>query len=250
MSTAMIECVGLTAGYAGVPVVRKLDIHVDAGELVAILGPNGAGKTTTLLTLAGVLAPIDGAALFCGEPVPAGRPHRVARRGLSLVPDDRSIFYGLTTRENLRLARGQRGQDPTELVLEYFPALGDRMSLRAGLLSGGEQQMLALGRAIATRPKVLMVDEMSLGLAPVVVKSLMPVLRRIATELGTAVLIVEQHIDIALRSVDRAYVLNHGDLVQEGPATELAERRELLEASYLGIEAGAVAAPPRPDRRV
>jgi branched-chain amino acid transport system ATP-binding protein len=224
----------MTAGYGGVPVVRDLDIEVNAGEVVAILGPNGAGKTTTLLTLAGILAPIRGEALLAGDRIPAGRPHRVARRGLSLVPDDRSIFFGLTTQENLRLARGADG-DPVALVLEYFPALEKRLSLRAGLLSGGEQQMLALGRAIAMRPKALLVDEMSLGLAPVIVKSLMPVLRRIAAELGTAVLMVEQHIDIALRFVDRAYVLNHGDLVQEGRASELAAHRQLLEASYLGV---------------
>jgi branched-chain amino acid transport system ATP-binding protein len=217
-----------------VPVIRDLDLEVGAGEVVAVLGPNGAGKTTTLLTLAGLLAPIRGEAFLGGERIQSGRPHRVARRGLSLVPDDRSIFFGLTTLENLRLARGA-GEDPVRLVLEYFPALEKRLSLRAGLLSGGEQQMLALGRAIAMRPKALLVDEMSLGLAPVIVKSLMPVLRRIATELGTAVLMVEQHIDIALRSADRAYVLNHGDLVRQGAAADLAAQRDLVEASYLGV---------------
>jgi branched-chain amino acid transport system ATP-binding protein len=230
----VLRCSGLTAGYGGVPVIRDLDLEVGAGEVVAVLGPNGAGKTTTLLTLAGLLAPIRGEAFLGGEPIQSGRPHRVARRGLSLVPDDRSIFFGLTTLENLRLARGA-GEDPVRLVLEYFPALEKRLSLRAGLLSGGEQQMLALGRAIAMRPKALLVDEMSLGLAPVIVKSLMPVLRRIATELGTAVLMVEQHIDIALRSADRAYVLNHGDLVRQGAAADLAAQRDLVEASYLGV---------------
>lgn len=234
MTDAVIECRGLTAGYTGVPVVRNLDLRVEPGEVVALLGPNGAGKTTTLLTLAGVIPAIAGDALVLGEQAAGGRPHVVARRGAVLVPDDRALFFDLTARENLRLGAGGRG-DAVELVLEYFPTLASRMSTRAGLLSGGEQQMLAVGRALSGRPKVLMIDEMSLGLAPVIVKRIFPVVRRIADEIGAGVLIIEQHIDLALQAADRAYVLNHGEVAISGQASDLLKDRHLLQASYLGM---------------
>jgi branched-chain amino acid transport system ATP-binding protein len=232
--TTVLECHGLTAGYAGVPVVRELDLTVEAGEVVALLGPNGAGKTTTLLTLAGAIPAISGSAKVLGEEVPGGRPHKVARRGAMLVPDDRALFFELSARENLRMGVG--GSDNAEaLVLEYFPSLEPRMSTRAGLLSGGEQQMLAVGRALSKRPKALMIDEMSLGLAPVIVRRMFPVVRRIADEIGAGVLVVEQHIDLALQAADRAYVLNHGEIALERPASELLKDRHLLEASYMGM---------------
>ena len=232
--TVVVECRGLTAGYAGVPVVRALDLTVDAGEVVALLGPNGAGKTTTLLTLAGVIPLLGGQADVLGEGVTGGRPHKVARRGAVLVPDDRAIFFELTARDNLRLGAGGKG-DAVEIVLEYFPALKPRLSTRAGLLSGGEQQMLAVGRALSGRPKLLMIDEMSLGLAPLIVKRMFPVVRRIADEIGAGVLVVEQHIDLALQAADRAYVLNHGEVSMSGSAAALRKDRHLLQASYLGM---------------
>jgi len=234
--TTVLATEGLTAGYAGVPVVRNLDLTVEAGEVVALLGPNGAGKTTTLLTLAGVVPKISGSAKVLDQEVAGGRPHKVARLGAVLVPDDRAIFFDLTARENLRLgAGGKTGGDAVDMVLEYFPSLKPRMSTRAGLLSGGEQQMLAVGRALSGRPKVLMIDEMSLGLAPVIVKRMFPVVRRIADEIGAGVLVVEQHIDVALQAADRAYVLNHGEVAMQGRATELLKDRHLLQASYLGM---------------
>jgi branched-chain amino acid transport system ATP-binding protein len=232
---AVVRCEGLTSGYAGVPVVRGLDLEVRAGEVVVMLGPNGAGKSTTLLTIAGVLRPICGTVSVLGEPVRPGRPHLTARRGLALVPDNRAISSGLTTRENLRLVRETRGSDQVAAVLDHFPALRPKLDVRAGLLSGGEQQMLAVGR-------VVMIDELSLGLAPVVARSILPIVRDAATELGTGVLLVEQHVDLALEIADRAYVLNHGELQLTASAAEIAARRDLLQASYLGAVSGADAA--------
>jgi branched-chain amino acid transport system ATP-binding protein len=233
--TAVLECVGMTSGYKGVPAVRDLDLTVDAGEVVALLGPNGAGKTTTLLTLAGALNVKSGSVRVLGEEVRGGRPHLVARRGALTVPADRALFHSLTAQENLRLGM-PRGQTAgcVELVLDYFPSLRPRLKVPAGQLSGGEQQMLAVGRALAARPKALLIDELSLGLAPVIVKSMQPIIRRIAGELGTAVLLVEQHLDLALAAADRAYVLSHGTLVTHGPADELRRDRDLLRAGYLG----------------
>jgi branched-chain amino acid transport system ATP-binding protein len=234
-ATRVLECDDLTAGYSGVPVVRKLNMHVDAGEVITLLGPNGAGKTTTLLALAGVVKPISGKVSALGKPVAGGAPHRAARQGVALVPDDRGVFFGLSVGENLRLAnRGHASKEDIQQALELFPALTPLMRRRAGLLSGGEQQMLAMAKALACKPKVLLVDEMSLGLAPLIVERLMPTVRKIADELHTGILLVEQHVDFALEVSDRAYVLNHGDLVLEGAASTLIGRRDLLEASYLG----------------
>jgi branched-chain amino acid transport system ATP-binding protein len=231
--TAVVEIRDLWAGYAGVPVVRNVSLHVDAGEVVALLGPNGAGKTTTLSTIAGILPAAQGSVHVLGKPVAAGRPHRIAKRGVALVPEDRSLFYGLTARENLKLGGRGRRIAMTDVV-ELFPELGPLLDRRAGLLSGGEQQMLAIARALLGRPRLLMIDEMSLGLAPLLVARLLPVVRRIAQETGAAVLLVEQHVHLALTAADRAYVLNRGEITLEGAGSELAGRRDLLEASYLG----------------
>src|ERR1700730_12870641 len=222
----------LSAGYRGVPVVRELNLEVRPGEVVALLGPNGAGKTTTLETIAGT----GGRSGEKGGGPPA---YQLAGRGLALVPEGRALFPGLTVREHLRLAGGQRGQSRkastrVDGLLEMLPELRKCLGRKAGLLSGGEQQMLAVGRALVTRPRLLLVDEMSLGLAPVIVERLLPILRRAADELGSSVLFVEQHVALALETSDRAYVLTHGRIRLEGPAAELRERRELLAASYLG----------------
>ena len=232
-----LEISGLSAGYFGQPVVRDLNLRVAPGEVVALLGANGAGKTTTLSTVAGLLDPIAGEVAMDGASI-AGRPtHRLAREGLSLVPESRALFNSLTVREHLVLARSGEGDLPQDLIVEMLPELEKCMNRKAGVLSGGEQQMLAVGRALVGRPRLLLVDEMSLGLAPIIVERLLPILRRVATELETGVLFVEQHVPLALQVADRAYVLSHGRLVAEGAAAEMSEQQDLLRSSYLGDEA-------------
>jgi branched-chain amino acid transport system ATP-binding protein len=233
MSEALLEIAELSAGYDGTPVVHRLSLSVRPGEVLALLGPNGAGKTTTLRTVSGVVRPLAGRITVLGSDVSAARPHRIARSGLAHVAEGRSVFFGLTVAEHFRL--GHRWESPDSAVAyEYFPQLYQLRDRRAGLLSGGEQQMLALGFALARKPRLLLIDELSLGLAPLVVERMLPVVRQYATEQGAAALLVEQHVELALDVADRAVVLSHGEVITEGEASVLRHDKDLLFASYLG----------------
>ena len=233
MGESLLQISHLDAGYNGIPVVRDLTLAVAPGEVVALLGPNGAGKTTTLITTSGLEPMISGDISILGSSIKGMAPHQIARLGVSHVTEDRSLFFSLPVKDNLRLGN-RGGRVDLTTPLRYFPALEELLDRQAGLLSGGEQQMLALGRAMASSPKLLMIDEMSLGLAPVIVERLLPIVRSIADDTGCGILLVEQHVQMALEVADRAYVLSRGSLAMEGSASELEANRHLLESSYLG----------------
>jgi branched-chain amino acid transport system ATP-binding protein len=233
MSDAVLSIEDLTAGYDGAPVIRDVSLHVGPGEVVALLGANGAGKTTTLKAVSGIVHPLRGRIVFDGADTAKVAPAVLARRGIAHVPEGRGLFFGLTVAEHFRL--GHRGERlDAERAFEYFPALAPLRSRRAGLLSGGEQQMLAVARALVREPRLLMLDELSLGLAPIIVERLLPVVRKYAVDSGCAVLLVEQHVQLALEIADRGYVPSHGEVVLERGAQELRADEQLLVASYLG----------------
>jgi branched-chain amino acid transport system ATP-binding protein len=229
-----LEVHGLTAGYAGVPALRDFELSLAPGEVLTLLGANGAGKTTALLAIVGAITPIAGRVTSFGEELTGRRIEEIARLGVGLVPDNRGIFFELTVAEHLRLARAPDGSAAREEALDRFPQLRPLMGRRCGLLSGGEQQMLALAKTLVSRPRVLLIDEMSLGLAPLVVQRLLPVIRELAQNKGTAVVLVEQHVELALRVSDQAMVLNRGRLTLVGRATELREDRTAVEGAYFG----------------
>lgn len=227
VSDPLLSTTDVSAGYFGQPIVEGLNITVNAGEVIALLGANGAGKSTTMLTLAGALKPMGGSVTFDGKADRESLAHR-ARRGLTLITDDRAIFPRLTVRENLRV-----GQCDIPLAISLFPELERLMRRPAGLLSGGEQGMLTVARALARKPRVLLADELSLGLAPLVVNRLHGAIRAAADDFGVGCMIVEQHIHLALRVADRGYVMRGGRVVLEGDAATLLSRIDEIEQTYL-----------------
>jgi branched-chain amino acid transport system ATP-binding protein len=231
--TSLLSCQQLVAGYGSIEIVHAMDLDVAAGSVHAILGPNGSGKTTLMMTIAGLLPRQGGTVSVDGRMLRSGRAAAARRAGVVLVPDDRSLFGSLTVRENLQVAT-RRGSRSIDDVVDLFPALRDRFRVAAGMLSGGEQQMLAVARALVQRPRILLIDEMSMGLAPIIVETLLPMVRRIADDTGTAVVLVEQHIGLALEVADTALVLVHGSVALRGSARDLAADPTSLEAAYLG----------------
>ncbi|OAA27355.1 amino acid/amide ABC transporter ATP-binding protein 2, HAAT family [Frankia sp. EI5c] len=239
--TTRLECTDLSGGRGSATAFRNVDLTVEAGSVLALLGPNGAGKTTLLLTLSGLLAPQGGTIAVDGARLRGGRPAAANAAGIVLVPDNRALFTTLTVEENIRVASRRNGPKPKSL-LETFPALEKRWTLPAGALSGGEQQMLVMARALIQQPRVLLIDELSMGLAPLIVEDLFNTVSAIAADHQCAVILVEQHVNLALEVADAAAVLNRGRIVLRGDAKELAASPERLESAYLGTAEAEVAA--------
>lgn len=227
MTEVLLEARALSAGYGRMAVIRDIDLRVERGEVVALIGANGAGKTTTLLALAGELPPQEGEVRLKGA-VTTAPMHVRCRRGMGYVPEERSVIMNMTVADNLRLAAVSR-----DVAIGYFPALEPILGRSAGLCSGGEQQMLSLARALGRDPEVLLLDELSLGLAPIVVANLLETVRRAADERGIGVLLVEQHVRQALQVADRVHLMERGRITLTGTSAEVADQLDRIERSYL-----------------
>ncbi len=230
----------LAVSYGDSRVLVDVGFELQQGEIVALVGANGAGKTTLLRTLTGLVSPRSGSITFNGRPILTVPPYERARLGLAMVPEGRRLFQGLTVRQNLEL--GSRAAPDTshktediEFVFELFPELVRLQNRLSGLLSGGEQQMCAIGRALMARPRMLLIDEMSLGLAPVVVERIAGVIRTINRDRGISILLVEQDVGLALEIAARGYVLDTGRIIIDGPSSELLVRDD-IRAAYLGLQ--------------
>jgi branched-chain amino acid transport system ATP-binding protein len=231
----LLEVRGLAAGYRGEKVVADIDFEIGSGDAVAIVGSNGAGKTTLFRTIAGLLAPMAGRVLLDGQLLNRRPAHRIARAGVAYVPAERHLFPDMTVKTNLALGAYPRRPEPdtVELVFELFPRLKERLHQRAGTLSGGEQQMLAMGRALMSRPRLLMLDEPSTGLAPIVAAAAFRALADLK-ETGMTLLVAEQQVPLALSIADRGYVLENGRIRLQGSPRELESNPEVRRA-YLGV---------------
>lgn len=251
----MLQLSGLRAGYGGIEALRGIDIHVDDGEIVTLIGNNGAGKSTTVRAISGIIRPRAGEITFEGRPLTRMRPHEIVSLGISHVPEGRGIFSRLSVAENLALGAYQRGgirwpwrranddlsgrpaasiSDDLARVFTLFPRLKERERQAAGTLSGGEQQMLAVGRAMMARPRLLLLDEPSMGLSPILVQTIFATIAEIRKQ-GVTILLVEQNASMALKVADRGYVLESGEVMLSGPGAELA-RDEAVRRAYLGEE--------------
>jgi branched-chain amino acid transport system ATP-binding protein len=247
----MLKLEKVSTYYGQVQALRQVSLEVSEGEIVAVIGPNGAGKTTLMNTISGIVSARDGQLTFCGQPIKNLNPEKIVRLGISHVPERRQVFSTMTVLDNLilgayhryrRSARAEIDED-LEFVFEIFPRLKDRVKQAAGTLSGGEQQMLVLGRGWMAKPKLLLMDEPSLGLAPLLIKEIF----RVSAELrehGMTILVVEQNARAALDLADRAYVMESGQVVMEGKATELVED-ERMQTAYLGKREGQQSVQPQ-----
>lgn len=233
----LLELNGINAGYGDVQILWDVSLHVDEGEVVALVGSNGAGKSTILKVISGILAPMSGQILFAGADITPLPSEQIVARGIIQVPEGRRLFPEMSVEENLLMGAYARRDDGIQKdlrwVYDLFPILDERRRQEAGSLSGGEQQMCALARGLMGRPKLLLIDEMSLGLAPIIVDDLIEIVAQINQQ-GTTVLLVEQDVQVALEQANRGYVLEVGHVVMEGPARNLLEEPRVREA-YLGI---------------
>ena len=236
--TPLLQVQGLRAGYGDLQILQGFDLEVMSGEIVAAVGPNGVGKTTLMNTISGLVKPREGRILFEGRDIAGMRPHLIVETGLVMVPEGRHLFTAMTVEENLLLGAYQPGsrkamRQTLEEVYELFPRLRERRHQEAGSLSGGEQQMCAIGRALMSKPRLLMLDEPSLGLAPIVVKQVFKLVEELASR-GLTLLLVEQKVTEALQLSRRGYVVDRGRVVMTGPAADLLADPQLQEA-YLGV---------------
>jgi len=240
--TALLRVKNINTYYGQVHALKNFSLHLNEGEIVTLIGANGAGKTTLLNSLSGIVPPREGEMLFAGLPIGNLPPHRIVELGISQVPEGRQVFKPLSVEDNLQLGayrlhltRGgkKEAEKNLEAIYDLFPTLKDRRKQLAGTLSGGEQQMLAIGRALMTKPKLLLLDEPSMGLAPLVSQDIFRVVEQLARERGATILLVEQNARAALKIADRGYVLETGRMILEGTAADLSENREVQRA-YLG----------------
>lgn len=237
----MLKVKDLTVAYSAAPVLHGVSLEVAEGKIVAMLGANGAGKSTILKTISGLVKPVSGEIEFCGKIITGMRPDEIVKLGLAHVPEGRLVFPGLTVAENLKIGAyvcrysSAKLKEKMDKIYELFPRLAERYKQLAGTLSGGEQQMLAIGRALMSEPKLLMLDEPSLGLAPVIVELIMNKIKEINQLVGTTILLIEQNAELALSIADYAYVLSVGKVVLSGSCDELSQNKFMVEA-YLGGE--------------
>ena len=236
---ALLTLSNVEAGYGAIRALRGISIEVDKGSIVTLLGANGAGKSTTLKAISGMVKPSGGSIRYDGNSIAGKTPNQIVKMGVAQVPEGRRIFKDLTVTENLRMGsyiRKDKGgiESDLDMVFKLFPVLKDRWKQLGGSLSGGEQQMLAIGRGLMARPKLLLLDEPSLGLAPILVSEIFETIRRINTENGTTLLIVEQNANVAMKNSNFGYVLEVGRIAVKGETTELLNKREVIN-SYLGI---------------
>lgn len=234
----MLRVEKLSVAYGDLRVLWDLDLEVETGSIVALVGPNGAGKTTLLKTIAGLMRPLNGTITFDGQRIDTKSPHEIVNQGISLVPEWKGVFYTLDVLENLELgaypsrAHAYRGESLRQ-VMEIFPRLEERKRQPASTLSGGERQMLGIGRALMSRPELLVLDEPSLGLAPLIVQQIFEILEQVRDQ-GVSILIVEQNVRLALQICDHAYILENGRIVEQGAGEELLSDNRVRDA-YLGI---------------